>query len=177
MSDCLRAFQKPAHVMRHASAAGVDCRFENSGSRQRRTRMFWRLSTLLFAIAAFCGPALAGPISGDVVNGDLRAELADNAIIKVRGCHRDTETHYMPRLRRTAPHYHTGRRCSPHVVRILPRIVHCHRSFSRHYHRGFGRNWHRHVGRDCTPSRGRSHRGPHRPRGDCVRFGSLWICP
>jgi len=128
--------------------------------------MFLRTAIWLFVVALFSGSAFAGPISGSIMNGDLRSNLANEAIVKVRGCHSRQQTHYMPRLNRSAPHYHVGRRCRPVVRRPVRR--NCHRNWERHSHRGVRRSdrfsAHRHVGRRCSPVYRRSvrehcHRG------------------
>lgn len=110
--------------------------------------MFWRLSTLLFAIAAFCGSAYAGPLNGAAISGNLRAELGNDVIIKVRGCHSNAQTHYVPRLRRTTRHYHSGRNCQPRLVRVRRR--HCHTNAQTHYIPQLRRTArHYHSGRRC----------------------------
>ncbi|MGI9388088.1 MAG: hypothetical protein ACR2OX_11710 [Methyloligellaceae bacterium] len=138
--------------------------------------MLARLLTLFFTIAAFGAPAIAGPVSGSILGSDLRAELANGAIVKVRGCHSYPQKHYIPRLDKYARHYHSGRRCWPSIVR--KRRSHCHRKFGRHYHRKTGWRWHRHAGKACYATRGRTFKRRYRPRGyrDCVRLGGVWVC-
>ncbi|MDP3896199.1 MAG: hypothetical protein Q8Q62_05950 [Mesorhizobium sp.] len=131
------------------------------------------IAAALFAAATFVtGPAAAQPTA---------PVSADGLVLKVSGCHRDVQRHYVPEFDRRAWHYHAGSRCRPievdrpGFVPEEPVYRDCHRDVQRHFLREYGRSVvHRHVGPDCRVRELRQSTSP-RP-GFCVQVGPLTFC-
>ena len=134
---------------------------------------------LLAGLAFLAAPLQALAFSPKIPQADAGVQATF-----VRGCHRNAERHFDPRLGRSMTHSHRGRDCRPEPVReSRPRRQprDCHRGVERH--RGVN-GYHRHVGRGCDIQRFDTRR--HDRRGDrrhdrrnndlCVNIGGVVIC-
>lgn len=132
---------------------------------------------ILFLLAGMA--VLAAPFQALAFSPKAPQAEAGVQATQVRGCHRNAERHFDPRLGRTTTHFHQGRDCRPERIRDSrpQRPRDCHRDVERH--RGVN-GYHRHVGPRCEIQRfetRRHDRRHHRRSNDlCFKIGEVEIC-
>ncbi len=136
-----------------------------------------RIPTVATSLALTLATALTAP--AQAAPSSRAPALSEGLVVKVSGCHRDVERHFVPEFDRRAWHVHRGSNCRPVRVDqpdpdpVVPRD--CHRDARRHYLPEYGDSvWHRHVGDSCRIRiiRRSDSAGP----GACIRVGPVTVC-
>lgn len=99
----------------------------------------------LVAGTAFAAEVLAAPLQPALPS-------SSRLVIPAGACHGDVQTHYVPEVAGTIPHYHTGGNCRPIAAQGQgqPGAIQqdCHRDVQLHHVPGVGEVYHRHN-RSC----------------------------
>jgi hypothetical protein len=133
--EAMAADEKRSYARRAAGPADL---------RADMTRTCLLSATAALAAWAVATTAAAGPLPSDL-------PAPPTLVIPAGGCHGDVQTHYVPEVAGTIPHYHAGSDCRPIAAQGQPSQAQqdCHQEVRRHFVPGYGEVWHRHSRRSC----------------------------
>lgn len=108
------------------------------------TRICLLSATAVLATWTVATTAAAGPLPPEL-------PAPPTLVIPAGGCHGDVQTHYVPEVAGTIPHYHTGSNCRPIAAQGQPSQAQqdCHQDVRLHHVPGMGQVYHSHSRRSC----------------------------